>query len=121
LFQSLDVTPGRGIEQFLQGTAIFQAALHLRNERFGQVEGEALALEMAGQDPAGMLFPTLASAAVFADTTRAAQAEGAESGGPERGGVGLKPTLDIGGRLGFAMHVGIYAINHTYLTRKNLV
>jgi len=118
LFQGLDVAPGRGIEQFLQGAAIFQATLHFRDERFGHVEGEALALEMAGQDPAGMLFPALASAAVLADATSAAQAEGAESGGPEGGGVGLEPTLDISGRLGFGMHGGIYARNHIYLSRK---
>lgn len=102
LFQSLDVAQGRGVEQFLQGAAIFQATLHVRDESFGDVKGEALALDLAGEDPAGMLFSTGTSAAVFADATRAAQAEGTESGGPERGGVGLEPTLDIGGRLGLA-------------------
>ena len=103
LFQSLDIAPGGGIEQFLEGAAIFQATLHFRDESFGHVEGEALALEMAGQNPAGMLLPVLASVAVFADATSAAHAEGAESGGPESGGVRLEPTLDIGERFGFAM------------------
>ena len=104
LFQSLDVAQGRGIEQFLQGAAIFQATLNFRDESVRHVEGEALALKMAGQNPAGMLFSIRASAAVFTDATSAAQAEGAESGGPERGRVGLEPTLDIGGGFGFAMH-----------------
>jgi hypothetical protein len=59
---------------------------------------------MAGQNSAGMLFPALTSAAVFANTTSAAQAERAQSGGPEVGSFSLEPALDIGRRLEFVGH-----------------
>jgi len=51
-----------------------------------------------------MLFPTLTSAAVFANATSAAQAERAESGGPEAGSLSLQPTLDIRGEFEFVGH-----------------
>lgn len=86
------------------GRGHFPGNAELPGREIRHVEGEALALEMAGQDPAGMLFSALASATVFADATTAAQAEGAERGGPEGGRVGLEPTLDIGGRFGFVLH-----------------
>jgi hypothetical protein len=72
LFQSLHVAQGRGVEQILEGSAILQATLNFRDQRFGHVDGEAFALEMAAQDPAGMFFTTRASAAIFTDATAAA-------------------------------------------------
>lgn len=105
LFQSLHVAPRRGVEQFLERSAIFQTTLNFGDQKFGYIEGEAPALETAGKDPAGMLFSTRTSTAVLTDAPAAAQAERTESGGPEGGGMGLKPMLDIGKRLRFAGHV----------------
>ncbi len=59
-----------------------------------------------------MLFPTQTSAAVFANATSAAQAERAESGGPEVGRLRLEPTLDIGGRFEFVGHELLYVTSY---------
>jgi len=98
VFQRFDIADRRGKEQFLQGAAVVEAMLHFRDQGFRHIERKAFALDMAGKDPTGMLFPTLTSAAVFADATSAAQAERAESGGPEVGRLSLEPTLNIGRR-----------------------
>jgi hypothetical protein len=103
-FQRFDIADCRGIEQFLQGAAVVEATLHFRDQGFRHVERKAFALDMTGKDPTGMLFPTLASAAVFTDATSAAQAERAESGGAEVGRLSLEPTLDIGGGFEFVGH-----------------
>jgi len=97
-FQRFDIADRRGIEQVLQCAAVLQTTLHFRNQGFGHIERIAVLLDMTGKDPTGMLFSTLTSAAVFANATSAAQAERAESGGPEVGRLRLEPTLDIGGR-----------------------
>ena len=84
--------------------------LNLGDQEFGYIEGEAPALETAGKDPTEMFFSTRTSTAVLTDAPAAAQAERAESGGPEGGGMGLKPMLEIGKRLRFAAH-GVYMLN----------
>jgi hypothetical protein len=118
-FQRFDIADRRGIEQFLQGAAVVEATLHFRDQRFRHIERKALALEMTGKNPTRMLVPTLTSAAVFPDAPSAAQAERAESGGPEVGGLSLDPTSDIGGGFEFVGHVRY--MSHTIYTcqRKN--
>jgi len=103
-FQRLDIADRRVIEQFLQGTAVVQATLYFRSQGFRNIERKALAPEMTGKDPTGMLFPTLTSAAVCSDAPSAAQAERAQSGGPEVGSLCLDKTLDIGGGLDLVGH-----------------
>jgi hypothetical protein len=118
-FQGFDIAGRRSIEEFLQGAAVLQATLHSRNQSVGDIEGKALLLDMAGKNPAGMLFPALTSAAVFANATSAAQAERAQSGGPEVGSLRLQPALDIGGRLEFVGHD--YICLQPYIIVKNII
>jgi hypothetical protein len=120
LFQSLYVAQSRGVEQFLECSAIFQATLNFRDPRFGYIDGEAFALEMTGQDPAGMFFTTRASAATFTNAAAAAQTERAKSSRPEGGGMGLKPTLDIGERFRFALHVVYMSHNVHAMQERNI-
>jgi hypothetical protein len=118
-FQGFDKAGRRGIEQLLQGAAVLQATLHFRNQGVGDIEGKALVLDMAGKNPAGMLFPALTSAAVFANATSAAQAERAESGRPEVGNLSLEPALDIGGRVELVGHEYLWHI--PYILAKKII
>jgi len=99
------------VQQFLQSPAIVQTAAYLGHEFLRNIKGKPAPLHATVEDIAGVLFPRKTGTTVLAHTGAAAQAEGAEQGRPEAGGLLLEPVLDIGRRLGFrAHHACMYVI-----------
>ena len=103
------------MQEFLQGTAVDQAAAYLGHQGLGNVKGEAAPGQATLEDVAEVLFPGKAGGAVLAHTGAAPQAQGAE-GGRTRG-CQLAVATNVGRRQG----IRLGPTCHTYMSRKNFL
>jgi len=73
----------------------------LGNQFLGHVKGKAASLLAAIENIAGMLLSGQTGRAIRANAGTAAEAERAEGGRPQVGGLLLQPALDVGKGFGF--------------------
>lgn len=96
----------RGLmQQFLKNTAVVEAKPYLWDQLLWDVNSKAAPFDADVKDMTGVLFARAAGCAVFAHAGTSPQAQRAERGRPQPGGLFLEPLLDIGESLSFRWHV----------------
>ena len=93
------------MQQFLKNTAVVEAKPYLWDQLLWDVNRKAAPFDADVKDMTGVLFARAAGCAVFAHAGTSPQAQRAERGRPQPGGLFLEPLLDIGESLSFRWHV----------------
>jgi hypothetical protein len=119
LLQSLEIARAGLVQQFLQGTTVIQTATYFRHQLLGNVKTNAAPLEATVENIAGVLFPGKTGTAVLAHARAAAEAQGAEGGGPEVGSLLPQPGLDLKRRFGLRSHH--VCMPQRYIQVKNII
>ena len=102
LFQGLDVTNDRLMQQILHGTSIFQAPAYFRHQLLRNIKGERASLDPTRPELAGVFFTGKTGLAVLPYAGASAHAEATETGRQDVGQLIPQPMLNIEGRFGLA-------------------
>lgn len=97
MLEGLGVPPAGLIQQFLQGAAVLERLLDLRDEFVRNVEADASSFAPAIEDVTAVLLALRTRLAVLADAGAPSQTQGSRGGWPEACGVCAEPPLDLGG------------------------
>ena len=104
VLEGFAIPQGTLVEEFLQGMSIVKTAPQFCYQFVRDINGEAASFNPSIKDMTGVLFAAATGFAVLAHTGASPQAQRAECGGPEAGGLFLEPALNIGERLSFRCH-----------------
>jgi len=105
MLESFGISNSGLIQQFLKNTAVVEAKPYLWDQLLWDVNRKAASFDADVKDMTGVLFARAAGCAVFAHAGTSPQAQRAERGRPQPGGLFLEPFLDIGESLSFRWHV----------------
>ena len=95
MLQGLGVSTAGLIQQFLQGAAVVERLLDLRDEFVRNVEADASSFAPAIEDVAAVLIALRTRLAVLADAGTPPKTQGAERRGPKSRAVRPEPALNI--------------------------
>jgi len=97
MLEGLGVSTAGLIQQFLQGAAVVERLLDLRDEFVRNVEADASSFAPAIEDVAAVLIALRTRLAVLADAGTPSQTQGSQGGWPEACGMRAEPPLDLRG------------------------
>ncbi|MGH6891721.1 MAG: hypothetical protein ACREEP_05645 [Dongiaceae bacterium] len=119
LLQGFAISEGTLVEEFLQGMPIVKTAPQFCYQFVRDVNGKAAPFDASIKDMTGVLFTRSTGFTVLAHTGASPQAQRAERGGPEKGGLFSEPLLDIGEGVSFRGHGACVPYNtHTCQVEK---
>lgn len=92
------------MQQLLKNTAVVEAKAYLWDQLLWDINRKAAPFDADVKDMTGVLFTRAAGFAVFAHAGTSPQAQRAQRGGPQPGGLFLEPLLDIAESRSFRWH-----------------
>jgi len=104
MLEGFGISKSALMQQLLKNTAVVEAKAYLWDQFLRDVNRKAAPFDADVKNMTGVLFARMAGCAVFAHAGTSPQAQRAQRGGPQPGGLFLEPLLDIGESLSFRWH-----------------